>query len=73
MRTSIRIIKRGQREASNGPEASGAETSVEQRTRELANTVKSWVAEFQQRERARSHPLVRPPASVTASGRSSER
>jgi hypothetical protein len=65
MKTSIRIIKRGQCETSNESKTSGAEKTVAQSTREMANTVKSWVAEFRQRERAQSHPLTRPAAAVT--------
>jgi hypothetical protein len=54
MKPSIRVIKRKQYEASSELKTSGAEKSFEQSTREMANTVKSWVAEFQQRERAQS-------------------
>jgi hypothetical protein len=69
MKPSIRVIKRKQCEASNELKTSGAEKSVAQSAREMANTVKSWVAEFRQRERAQSHPLIRPTAAVTPSGR----
>lgn len=57
MKTSIRVIKRGQFETSNELKTSGAEKSAEQSAREMANIVKSWVAEFRQRERAQSHSL----------------
>jgi hypothetical protein len=69
MKTSIRIIKRKQCEASNELETSGAEKSVAQSTREMANTVKGWVAEFRQRERAQSHHLIRLNAAFTTAGR----
>jgi hypothetical protein len=71
MKTSIRIIKRGQYETSNELKTTGAGKSVEQSTREMANTVKSWVTEFRQgeMERAQSHPLIRPTAAVTNASR----
>jgi hypothetical protein len=69
MKTSIRLIKRGQCEAPNKLETSGAKKSVEQSTREMANTVKSWVAEFRQTERAQSHHLIRLNAAFTAASR----
>ncbi len=69
MKTSIRIIKRGQCETSNELKSSGAEKSVAQSTREMANTVKSWVADLRQRERTQSHPLLRPTAAVTPASR----
>lgn len=69
MKPSIRVIKRKQYEASNELKTSVTEKSVEQSAREMANTVKSWVAEFRQSERAQSHPLLRPAAAVNISGR----
>ena len=70
MKTSIRIIKRGQYKTPHEPETSGAEKSVAQSTREMANTVKSWVAEFRQKERTQSHSLIRVTASLTTASRS---
>jgi len=52
MQTKIRIIKQGAGLTSNSPAAIEIEKTVEQRDREMANTVKSWVAEWQERNNA---------------------
>jgi hypothetical protein len=52
MRGSIKIIKRGQSEAQKDLTTSGGEKSVEKSTRDMASTVKSWIAELQQRKRS---------------------
>jgi hypothetical protein len=64
MKTSIRIIKRGQYKTSNELKTSEAGKSAAQSTREMVSTVKSWVTEFRQRERAQSHSFspLRPKA-----------
>jgi hypothetical protein len=55
MKPSIKIIKRKQDEDSNELKISESEKSVEQSRREMASTVKSWIAELQQRKRAQGH------------------
>ena len=52
MQARMRIIKRGAAGNTNGLSANEAENTVQQREREMANTVKSWVAERQVRNRA---------------------
>ena len=52
MQSGIRIIKRGAGGNTNGLSANEIEKTVQQREREMANTVKSWVAEWQARNRA---------------------
>ena len=54
MKSSIRIIKRHSNDDSNDLKTSESEKSIEQRTREMVGTVKSWIAETQQRKRAQS-------------------
>ncbi len=48
----IRIIKRGAGRATNSPPANDIEKSVQQCEREMAKTVKSWVAEWEARNSA---------------------
>jgi hypothetical protein len=50
MQSRIRIIKRGAGGNTNGVSAN--EKTVQQREREMANAVKSWVAEWEARNRA---------------------
>ena len=50
MQSRIRIIKRGAGGNTNG--VSSNEKTVQQREREMANAVKSWVAEWEVRNRA---------------------
>ena len=58
MRTGIKIIKRKAQGDANDLQAAPGEKSVEQTTREIVNTVKSWIAEVQQRKRAERHSLL---------------
>jgi hypothetical protein len=55
MKSSIKIIKRARLEESSGMKTFEAEKSVEQKTRELVSTVKSWVTELQERKRTQVH------------------
>jgi hypothetical protein len=52
MQSRIRIIKRGAGGNTNGLSANEMEKTVQQLDREMANTVKSWVAEWEARNRA---------------------
>ena len=52
MQSRIRIIKRGAAGNTNNLSANEIEKTVQQREREMANTVKSWVAEWEARNRA---------------------
>ena len=52
MQTRIRIIKRGERSNTSGPSHNQVERSALQSERETANTVKSWIAEWEVRNRA---------------------
>ena len=52
MQSRIRIIKRGAGGNTNGASANEIEKTVQQRERDMANTVKSWVAEWEVRNRA---------------------
>ena len=51
MQSRIRIIKRGAGGNTNGVSANEIEKTVQQREREMANAVKSWVAEWEARNR----------------------
>jgi hypothetical protein len=55
MKSSIRVIKRQEAAEANDLKTSVGEKSVEQNTREMVSTVKSWIAELQQRNRAQAH------------------
>jgi hypothetical protein len=72
MQPSIKIIKRKQDEKhkrdedSNELKTSHAEKSVEQSTREMVSTVKSWITELQQRKRAQGHLFPPLPVIATA-------
>lgn len=58
MKSSIKIIKRKRDENSNDLKTSEVEKkSVERSTREMVSTVKTWIAEIQQRKRAQSQSL----------------
>ena len=50
MQSKIRVIKRGSGGNTNGVSAN--EKTVQQREREMANAVKSWVAEWEERNQA---------------------
>jgi hypothetical protein len=76
MKSSIKIIKRKQGakhkpdEDSNEMKTSEGEKSAKGSTREMVSTVQSWIAELQQRKRAKAHsfpavPVIAPAASRT--------
>jgi hypothetical protein len=52
MRSAIRIIKRDEERKANDLSDSPLEKTVQQRERDMANTVKSWVAEWERRNRS---------------------
>jgi hypothetical protein len=52
MNTGVRIIKRGRAGGSQSPPAVRGEKTGPQREREIAGTVKGWIAESAQRRRA---------------------
>jgi hypothetical protein len=54
MNSPIKIIKRQRDEDSIDLKPAEIEKSVEQSTREMVSTVKSWVTELQQRKRAQA-------------------
>ena len=51
MQSRIRIIKRNEGTTTNSVPADQSERTVSQRERDTANTVKSWVAEWEARNR----------------------
>ena len=67
MKSSIKIIKRKQDAESNDLNTSKPEKSVEPSTREMVSTVKSWIAELQQRKREQSSSFSQLPVIATAS------
>jgi hypothetical protein len=67
MQSSIKVIKRKQGEEANDLKTSAGEKSVEQNTREMVSTVKSWIAELQQRKRAQAHSFSPLPVMANAS------
>ena len=52
MQSRIRIIKRGAGVNTNDHSDNQTEKTVQQREREMANAVKSWIAEWEVRNRA---------------------
>ena len=66
MKSSIKIIKRKQEEDSNNLKTPGIEKSVEISTSEMVTTVKSWIAELQQRKRAQRRSLSDLTVTATA-------
>jgi len=52
MHTRIRIIKRGAEHTAGSQCVNEIEKTVQQREREMVNNVKSWVAEWEARNRA---------------------
>jgi hypothetical protein len=58
MKAGIRIIKRNAAGDATDLQTATAEKSVEQTTREMVSTVKSWIAEVQQRKRTERHSLL---------------
>ena len=65
MRTSIKIIKPDRPEARNELRTAQPEKSVEQSTREIVGTIKSWIAELQERKRAQRHSFALLPVTAT--------
>jgi len=57
MKSSIKIIKPKHLEDLNNSRTAETEKSVEQSTREMVSTVKSWIAELQDRKRAERQSL----------------
>jgi hypothetical protein len=51
MESRIRIIKRSEGATTNSPPADQSERTDRQRERDTVNTVKSWVAEWEARNR----------------------
>ena len=49
---SIRIVKRTRNQSVEEPKSRGNEKTRQQNTREMVSTVKAWVAEWEQRQRA---------------------
>lgn len=66
MKSSIKVIKRKPDDDPKDLKTSESEKSVERGTRKIVSTVKSWIAEVQQRKRARSHSFSPLSVSVTA-------
>ena len=52
MQTRIRIIKRGEGASTSSPSPNQVEKTAQQSERDTANTVKSWIAEWETRNRA---------------------
>ena len=52
METRIRVIKRGEVTTTKSPSVNPVETTDRQRDREMATTVKSWIAEWRARDSA---------------------
>ena len=52
MNSAVRIVKRKRNEVLKDFEADQREKSGRQSTREIVTTVKGWIAELQQRQRA---------------------
>lgn len=67
MKSAIKIIKRKQDADSNNLATSNCEQPVERSTREMVNTVKSWIAELQQRKRTEAYSFSGLPVVVTGS------
>jgi hypothetical protein len=67
MKSAIKIIKRKQEADSNNLATSNSEQSVERNTREMVNTVKTWIADLQQRKRTEAHSFAGLPVVVTGS------
>ena len=70
MKASIKIIKRKKDADSIDLKTPEVEKvvgkTVEQSTREMVTTVKSWIAELQQRKRAQDHGVSHVPVINTA-------
>ena len=66
MRTSVKIIKPSRPMATNEVLTPQPEKSVEQTTREIVGTVKSWIAELQDRKRTQRHSFALLPVAASA-------
>lgn len=55
MNSGIKIIKRNRTEGSQNSPLRQDEKTVQQKEREIAGTVKNWIAELAQRRRADEH------------------
>jgi hypothetical protein len=66
MQSSIRVIKRKRGEEAINSKTPAAEKSVEQNTREMVSTVKSWITELQERKRAQVPSFSPLPVMATA-------
>ena len=75
MNSSIKIVKRKQNEKykpdrdSNELQTSEIEKSTDQSKREIASTIKGWIADLQQRKRAQDHSF--PPFTVATASQNS--
>jgi hypothetical protein len=69
MKPSIRIIKRRRAGDSNESKRFEGEKSAERSEREMARTVKGWIAELQHRKLAEPRSFQSLPVIITASGR----
>jgi len=66
MRMSIKIIKPNRGEAPIEAPPAQHEKSVQQSTREMVSTVKSWIAELQDRKRAQRQSFALLPVTATS-------
>lgn len=66
VKSSIRVIKRRQDADESDFKTSEDEISVERSTREMVSTVKSWIAELQERKRTQAHSFSRLTATTPA-------
>ena len=73
MKPSIKIIKRNQAEDANELKTGEGEKSVEQSTREMVSTVKSWIVALQDRKRAQSHSFPSLPVIIAAANRNNQK
>ena len=73
MQSRIRIIKRGTDVSTKALCANNVEKTVEQRERDTANTVKSWVAEWEERKRSLRLAALSMVRSLETSGQDSKR
>ncbi len=73
MQSRIRIIKRGAGGNTNNLSANEIEKTVQQREREMTNAVKSWVAEWEARNRALKTAAASLIRSLESSSESSTR
>ena len=65
MRASIKIIKSNRSEATNELPTAERGKTVEQSTREMVSTVKSWITELQDQKRAQRQSFLLLPVTAT--------